>query len=161
VDAQGLRRAWYRRERVRGSYKKLLLLARQVRGMSAVEAMAHMTFSQKKRAEDLRYVIYRAATKAEFYHEMDPNDLLVEQVFLEKGAMRRVALRFHARGRFAMNKIWDTKVKVVVREMTAQEKQTLLKFPVASAAAKAAAAADKADKADKVAAPKTLPSRWY
>jgi ribosomal protein L22 len=112
--------------------------------MSAVEAMAHMTFSQKKRAEDLRYAIYRAATKAEFYHEMNPNDLLVEQVFLEKGAMRKMSFRFHARGRFAINKIWDTKVKVVVREMSAAEKTRLLKFPIGQRKE-----------------PQPLPPRWY
>ena len=98
--------------------------------MSAVEAMAQMTVSQKARAEDLRYAIFRAATKAEFYHEMDPSDLLVEEVLLEKGAMRRYHLRFHSRGRFGLNKIWDSKVKVMVREMTAEEKKRLLRFPV-------------------------------
>lgn len=58
-----------------------------------------MTFSPKRRSKILRHAIERAATKADFYHELTADELMIDQVSSGKGpAFPRV--RHHARGAF-------------------------------------------------------------
>ena len=83
--AAELRRAWFTKKNIKGSTKKLVPLARQVRGLSVNEAMAQMTFSGKRRSEVLRMAIKRACDRADFFHEMDPSQLMIEEVTVGKG----------------------------------------------------------------------------
>lgn len=126
--APGLAVAEYTIRRVQGHPKKFLHLVRQVRGLSAVEAMAQLSFSGKKRGVVLAHAVKRACQKADFYSDLRPEDCLVAEMFTGQDGSPLKKIMWHSRGRFGeRHKVW-CRVTVRLREMTAEEKATANRF---------------------------------
>ena len=100
---------------VRVSPRKLNLVAKLIRGKSASAALAELTFTQQRIAQDVRKVLQAAIANAENNHQLDVDRLVVAEATVGKSfVMKRFATR--ARGRSArILKPWS-KLTVVVRE---------------------------------------------
>jgi len=100
---------------VRVSPRKLNLVAQLIRGKSASAALAELTFTQQRIAQDVRKVLQAAIANAENNHQLDVDRLVVAEATVGKSfVMKRFATR--ARGRSArILKPWS-KLTVVVRE---------------------------------------------
>ena len=100
---------------VRVSPRKLNLVAQMIRGKSASAALAELTFTQQRIAQDVRKVLQAAIANAENNHQLDVDRLVVAEATVGKSfVMKRFATR--ARGRSArILKPWS-KLTVVVRE---------------------------------------------
>ncbi|KAA0162881.1 hypothetical protein FNF27_04212 [Cafeteria roenbergensis] len=126
-QSQDIRFVWYKQANVPGSVKKLNILARQVRGLSAAEAMAQMTFDVKRRAPTMRYAIQRAVRRAEDRFDLFADDLIVHECTAEI-QRQEARMRYHARGRFGLSHMRRSRVRVVLREAFPEEKAALNKF---------------------------------
>ena len=100
---------------VRVSPRKLNLVAQLIRGKSASAALAELTFTRRRIAQDVRKVLQAAIANAENNHQLDVDRLVVAEATVGKSfVMKRFATR--ARGRSArILKPWS-KLTVVVRE---------------------------------------------
>jgi large subunit ribosomal protein L22 len=100
---------------VRVSPRKLNLVAQLIRGKSASAALAELTFTRRRVAQDVRKVLQAAIANAENNHQLDVDRLVVAEATVgESFVMKRFATR--ARGRSArILKPWS-KLTVVVRE---------------------------------------------
>src|SRR3954468_18922504 len=83
---------------IRGSARKLNLVATMIRGRKAEEAMSILKFSPKAMAEDVSKVLASAIANAENNHNLDVDALIVAEASVGKSiSMKRFATR--ARGR--------------------------------------------------------------
>ena len=100
---------------VRVSPRKLNLVAQLIRGKSASAALAELTFTRGRVAQDVRKVLQAALANAENNHQLDVDRLVVAEATVGKSfVMKRFATR--ARGRSSrILKPWS-KLTVVVRE---------------------------------------------
>jgi len=109
------------------SPQKLNLLAQMIRGKPVDTAMADLTFSRKRIAEDVKKVLASAVANAENNHGLEVDNLIVSEAFVGKNLVLK---RFHARGRGRSGKIFRpfAQITVVVREVEeaaqAQSKET-------------------------------------
>ena len=100
---------------LRGSPRKLNLLAQLIRGKSAQAALAELTFSKRRVAQDVRKALQSAIANAENNHQLDVDRLYVAEASVGKGMVLK---RFHARARgrgARIMKPWS-RITVVVRE---------------------------------------------
>jgi large subunit ribosomal protein L22 len=81
---------------IRGSERKLNLLAQMIRGKKAGRALVDLEFSQKRMAHDVRRVLQSAIANAENNHNLDVDRLIVASATVGKAIKMK---RFHARGR--------------------------------------------------------------
>ena len=100
---------------IRVSPRKLNLVAQLIRGKSAAAALAELSFTKRRVAEDVRKVLEAAIANAENNHQLDVDRLYVAEATVGKSfVMKRFATR--ARGRSArIIKPWSN-LTVVVRE---------------------------------------------
>jgi len=81
---------------IKGSARKLNLVAETIRGKSANAALAELDFSLSRVAREVKKVLQAAIANAENNHQLDVDRLYVK----EASVGRAFALkRFHARGR--------------------------------------------------------------
>jgi large subunit ribosomal protein L22 len=100
---------------IRGSARKLNLVAGLIRGRKAEEAMNILKFSPKGMAEDVRKVLASAIANAENNHNLDVDSLVVAEASVGKAlTMKRFATR--ARGRSSRILKPFSRVRIVVRE---------------------------------------------
>jgi large subunit ribosomal protein L22 len=100
---------------VRGSPRKLNLVAGLIRGRKVEEALNILKFSPKGMAEDVRKVLASAAANAENNHNLDVDALVVAEASVGKSiSMKRFATR--ARGRSSRIVKPFSRIRVVVRE---------------------------------------------
>ena len=100
---------------IRGSARKLNLVAGLIRGRKAEEAMNILQFSPKAMAEDVRKVLASAIANAENNHNLDVDSLVVSEASVGKSlSMKRFATR--ARGRSSRIVKPFSRIRVVVRE---------------------------------------------
>lgn len=100
---------------LRGSPRKLNLVAQSIRGKSAEAALADLTFSKRRIAQDVRKVLQSAVANAENNHQLDVDRLYVSQATVGKGFVLK-RWRARARGRVGrIEKPWSS-ITVVVRE---------------------------------------------
>jgi large subunit ribosomal protein L22 len=100
---------------IRGSARKLNLVAGLIRGRKAEEAMNILKFSPKAMAEDVRKVLASAIANAENNHNLDVDSLVVSEASVGKSlSMKRFATR--ARGRSSRIVKPFSRVRIVVRE---------------------------------------------
>ncbi|HET7817235.1 MAG TPA: 50S ribosomal protein L22 [Sphingomicrobium sp.] len=100
---------------VRGSPRKLNLVAGLIRGRKVEEAMNILKFSPKAMAEDVRKVLASAVANAENNHNLDVDALVVTEASVGKSlTMKRFATR--ARGRSSRVVKPFSRIRVVVRE---------------------------------------------
>jgi len=100
---------------IRISPRKLNLVAGLIRNRSASEAVATLTFSKRRIAQDVRKVLESAIANAENNHQLDVDRLVVSRAEVGKSVVMR---RFHARGRGRSARIekWFSHIKIVVAE---------------------------------------------
>jgi large subunit ribosomal protein L22 len=110
---------------VRVSPRKLNLVAGLIRNRSAQDAVATLTFSKRRIAQDVRKVLESAIANAENNHQLDVDRLVVTRAEVGKSVVMR---RFQARGRGRAARVekWFSHLKIVVAEReqvetTAQE----------------------------------------
>ena len=100
---------------IRGSARKLNLVAGLIRGRKVEEAMNILKFSPKGMSEDVYKVLASAVANAENNHNLDVDALIVSEASVGKSlTMKRFATR--ARGRSSRVMKPFSRLRVVVRE---------------------------------------------
>ncbi|MEC7301683.1 MAG: 50S ribosomal protein L22 [Pseudomonadota bacterium] len=87
---------------VRTSPQKLNLLAQQIRGLTADAALAALTFSKRRAANDVKKLLQSAVANAENNHQLDVDRLYVKEATVGKTAVLK---RFRARARGRVGRI--------------------------------------------------------
>ena len=100
---------------IRGSARKLNLVAQMIRGRKVEEAMSILQFSPKGMAEDVRKVLASAIANAENNHNLDVDALVVAEASVGKSITMK---RFATRGRGKSTRILKpfSRLRIVVRE---------------------------------------------
>ena len=137
VKKQETKTAKAKARMIRVSPRKLNLLAESIRGLKAGKAVAQLTFSKKRVAEEAKKVLLSAIANAENNHNMDVDRLVVKEAYVGKAMVMK---RFQSGAKGRANRIIKpfSNMTVVVAE---QE--------VAPKAATQKAAAPKTKKATK------------
>ena len=106
---------------MRVSPRKLNLVAQLIRGKAAETALAELTFSRRRIAEEVKKVLQSAIANAENNHQLDVDRLFVKSATVGRTATMR---RFHARGRGRVGGIEKpiSNLTVVVGERKQREK---------------------------------------
>jgi large subunit ribosomal protein L22 len=100
---------------IRGSARKLNLVAQLIRGRKVEDAMNILQFSPKGMAGDVRKVLASAIANAENNHNLDVDALVVAEASVGKSiSMKRMMTR--ARGRSSRVVKPFSQIRVVVRE---------------------------------------------
>ena len=100
---------------IRGSARKLNLVAGLIRGRKVEEALNILQFSPKAMATDVRKVLASAVANAENNHNLDVDALVVSEASVGKSiSMKRFTPR--ARGRSSRIVKPFSRVRIVVRE---------------------------------------------
>jgi large subunit ribosomal protein L22 len=81
---------------VRVSPRKLNLMAQSIRGKNAATALAELTFSPRRIAQDVKKALQSAIANAENNHQLDVDRLVVSEASVGKAIVMK---RFHARAR--------------------------------------------------------------
>ncbi len=112
---------------IRISPRKLNLVAGLIRNKPASEAVATLTFSKRRIAQQVRKTLESAIANAENNHQLDVDRLIVSRAEVGKSVVMR---RFHARGRGRSSRIekWFSHLKIVVAER-AQDAQPAERTP--------------------------------
>ena len=100
---------------IRTSPRKLNLVCQSIRGKSAESALAQLTFSKRRIANDVKKALESAIANAENNHQLDVDRLYVSEASAGKSFVMK---RFRARARGRMGRIekpWS-RLTVVVRE---------------------------------------------
>lgn len=102
---------------VRVSPRKLNLVAAMIRNRGAADAVATLTFSKRRIAQQVKKTLESAIANAENNHQLDVDRLVVTRAEVGKSMVMR---RFHARGRGRSARIekWFSHLKIVVAERT-------------------------------------------
>ena len=101
---------------LRVSPQKLNLVAQMIRGKKVDRALADLTFSRKRIAQDVKKTLQSAIANAENNHDLDVDALVVKEAFVGKGlVMKRIKPR--ARGRAARILKPFSQITVVVRQV--------------------------------------------
>ena len=100
---------------VRVSPRKLNLVAALIRNQPAQAAVATLTFSKRRIAQQVKKALESAIANAENNHQLDVDRLVVTKAEVGKSVVMR---RFHARGRGRSARIekWFSHLKIVVAE---------------------------------------------
>jgi large subunit ribosomal protein L22 len=100
---------------VRISPQKLNVVAGLIRNKKASQAVAELTFSKRRIAQQVRKTLESAIANAENNHQLDVDRLVVSRAEVGKSIVMR---RFHARGRGRASRIekWFSHLRIVVSE---------------------------------------------
>src|SRR5215813_9403420 len=109
---------------MRVSPRKLNLVAQSIRGQSAEKALATLTFSPKRIAQEVKKVLQSAIANAENNHDLDVDDLVVSEAWVGRNMVMK---RFHARarGRGARVEKPFAQVTIVVEEKQEEKKEAV------------------------------------
>jgi len=106
---------------LRVSPRKLNLVAGLIRNLPAQQAVATLTFSKRRIAQQVRKTLESAIANAENNHQLDVDRLIVARAEVGRSMVMK---RFHARGRGRASRVekWFSHLKIVVaeREQTAE-----------------------------------------
>ena len=107
---------------LRGSPRKLNLVAELIRGKDAGKALAELTFSKRRIAIQVKKVLQAAIANAENNHQLDVDRLYVAEAHVGKAFQMR---RWHARGRGRSAGIVKpfSHLTVIVREREAAQRE--------------------------------------
>ncbi|MSP05292.1 MAG: 50S ribosomal protein L22 [Acetobacteraceae bacterium] len=102
---------------IRTSPRKLNLVAGLIRNQPASKAIATLTFSKRRIAQQVKKILESAIANAENNHQLDVDRLVVARAEVGRSVVMR---RFHARGRGRSARIekWFSHLKIVVAERT-------------------------------------------
>lgn len=100
---------------LRVSPRKLNLVAAMIRNLPAQRAIATLTFSKRRIAQDVRKALESAIANAENNHQLDVDRLVVARAEVGRSIVMR---RFQARGRGKAARVekWFSHLKIVVVE---------------------------------------------
>ena len=100
---------------IRTSPRKLNLVAGLIRNQPASKAIATLTFSKRRIAQQVKKILESAIANAENNHQLDVDRLVVARAEVGRSVVMR---RFHARGRGRSAQIekWFSHLKIVVVE---------------------------------------------
>jgi large subunit ribosomal protein L22 len=100
---------------LRVSPRKLNLVAGLIRNQSASQAVATLTFSKRRIAQQVKKALESAIANAENNHQLDVDRLFVSRAEVGRAVVMR---RFHARGkgRAARVEKWFSHLRIVVQE---------------------------------------------
>ena len=103
---------------IRVSPRKLGLVAALIRGRSAQDAVATLTFSKRRIAQTVKKTLESAIANAENNHQLDVDQLVVSRAEVGRS---QVMKRFSARGRGRAARVekWFSHLKIVVAEQPA------------------------------------------
>ena len=103
------------------SPRKLNLVAGLIRNKPASSAVATLTFSKRRIAQDVRKTLESAIANAENNHQLDVDRLVVTRAEVGRSIVMK---RFHARGRGRSSRIekWFSHLKIVVQEVDSVER---------------------------------------
>ena len=87
---------------VRTSPQKHNLLAQQIRGLTADAALAALTFSKRRAANDVKKLLQSAVANAENNHQLDVDRLFIKEATVGKTLVLK---RFRARARGRVGRI--------------------------------------------------------
>ena len=104
---------------IRVSAQKLNLVAQLIRGKKVSAALADLTFSRKRIAEDVKKTLQSAVANAENNHQLDVDSLVVAEAHVGKSLVMK---RWTPRGRGRIGKIQKrfSQLTIVVREVQEQ-----------------------------------------
>ncbi|WP_428409455.1 50S ribosomal protein L22 [Hyphococcus sp.] len=101
---------------IRTSPQKLNLVAQLIRGMPAEKALAELTFSRKRISQNVKKVLESAIANAENNHDLDIDQLVVDQAFVGKNMVMK-RWRARARGRVGRIQKPFSEITIVVKEV--------------------------------------------
>lgn len=104
---------------IRVSPRKLNLVAGLIRGRTAQDAVATLTFSKRRIAQTVKKTLESAIANAENNHSLDVDRLVVTRAEVGRAVVMK---RFHARGRGRSSRVekWFSHLKIVVAEQAVQ-----------------------------------------
>ncbi len=104
---------------IRVSAQKLNLVCQLIRGKKVGTALADLTFSRKRIAQDVKKTLQSAVANAENNHQLDVDSLVVAEAHVGNALMMK---RWTPRGRGRIGKIRKrfTHLTIVVREVQEQ-----------------------------------------
>jgi len=108
---------------IRVSPRKLNLVAAMIRNQPASAAIASLTFSRRRIAQEVKKALESAVANAENNHQLDVDQLVVKTAEVGKSIVMK---RFHARGRGRSARVekFFSHLKIVVAERSADESAT-------------------------------------
>ncbi len=101
---------------LRISPQKLNLLAQLIRGKKVDKALADLTFSRKRIAQDVKKTLESAIANAENNHSLDVDALIVSEAYVGKGLVMK-RLKPRARGRASRIVKPFAQITVIVRQV--------------------------------------------
>ena len=103
---------------IKTSPQKLNLVAQMIRGKKVEKAMADLTFSRKRVAQNVKKVLESAVANAENNHDLDIDSLVVDQAFVGKNIVMK---RWKPRARGRVGRIMKpfAEITIVVKEVEA------------------------------------------
>ena len=105
---------------IRVSPRKLNLVAGLIRGRTAQDAVATLTFSKRRIAQTVKKTLESAIANAENNHQLNVDRLVVSRAEVGRSIVMK---RFHARGRGRSSRIekWFSHLKIVVVEKPTEQ----------------------------------------
>ena len=104
---------------LRTSPQKLNLVAQMIRGKSVDKALADLTFSQKRIAQDVKKCLQSAIANAENNHNLDVDELVVAEAYVGKNLVMKRG-RPRGRGRFGKIVKPFSELTITVRQVEEQ-----------------------------------------
>ncbi len=102
---------------LRVSPRKLNLVAQTIRGKSVEAALAELTFSNRRIANDVRKVLQSAIANAENNHQLDVDQLVVSEATVGKSfTIKRFRARARGRGTRILKPVSNLTIVVAERE---------------------------------------------
>ncbi len=100
---------------IRISPRKLNEVATEIRGRKVHDALAHLTFSRRRIAKDVKKTLESAIANAENNHNLDINDLMVAEAWVGKNLVMKRWMP-DARGRVGHIKKYFSELTIIVRQ---------------------------------------------
>jgi large subunit ribosomal protein L22 len=104
---------------LRTSPQKLNLVAQMIRGKSVDKALADLTFSKKRIAQDVKKCLQSAIANAENNHNLDVDELVVAEAYVGKNMVMKRG-RPRGRGRFGKIVKPFSELTIMVRQVEEQ-----------------------------------------
>ena len=123
VKKEQVKTAQAKARMIRVSPRTLNLLAESIRGLKADKAVAQLTFSKKRVAEEAKKLLLSAIANAENNHNMDVDRLVVREAYVGKAMVMK---RFQAGAKGRGNRILKpfSNMTIVVAEKEIEAKTT-------------------------------------
>ncbi|CAL5207953.1 unnamed protein product [Lathyrus oleraceus] len=116
-------------KKIKQSPKKLNLVAALVRGMLVKDALLQLQVTVKRASKTVYQVIHSARANASHNHGLDPERLIVAEAFVGKGDFKR-RISYHGKGRSGVMHRPESRLTVVVREITPEEEADIARLKV-------------------------------